>query len=334
MSYILEALKKSQQERELGRVPTLETTATFEDDRVVPARSRWPLLAVALAAVAMVLALYAALRGPSPAPASVPAVGVNATSNPMEGPGAGAVSGPSDSSFAAGLPAERVHTPTVRDDKMPVGAGRQGPPGPMDSSPPAAAPESPAIAGLRTPKPLIEPPPPKQAESMRSPGSAAERGGAGGLGRPDPGVTDRLDFEAEMELQRQMEADYSEYGGEDEYADPLPTPVPRDLIADIESFKREVRGGPGAEKGVAKSAPEPLDTNPESLRLTAAQEAALPSFLMTVHVFDADPTRRFVMINGRKYREGDKTREGLAVERILAQGAVLSHEGNPFFVPR
>jgi len=137
-----------------------------------------------------------------------------------------------------------------------------------------------------------------------------------------------------MELQRQMEADYSEYLGEEEYADPAPTPVPRDLIADIESFKREVGGGSRAKKGVTESPPPAIETNPESLRLTAAQEAALPSFLMTVHVFDADQTRRFVMINGRKYREGDKTREGLTVERILAQGAVLSHKGNPFFVPR
>jgi general secretion pathway protein B len=55
---------------------------------------------------------------------------------------------------------------------------------------------------------------------------------------------------------------------------------------------------------------------------------------MTVHVYDADKGRRFVMINGRKYREGDKTREGMSVERIVAEGAVLSYKGNPFFVPR
>jgi general secretion pathway protein B len=55
---------------------------------------------------------------------------------------------------------------------------------------------------------------------------------------------------------------------------------------------------------------------------------------MTVHVYDRDRSRRFVLISGRKYREGDKTRQGMKVERILAEGAVLSYEGNPFFVHR
>lgn len=334
MSYILEALKKSQQERELGRVPTLETTGTFDEDKVVPARSHWPILAVALAAVAMVVALYAALREPSPAPSTAPAVGLDAASGPVEGFAAGAGSGGGDSPVAARPATERTDTPPVRTETKPAVAGRQERSGATASSPPLPAPKGPATAAAHTSKPLIEPPPPRRAESTRPLGAVEERADFGGVHHPGPGATDRLDFEAEMELHRQMEADYSESLGEEEYADPAPTPVPRDLIADIESFKRQVGGGSRAKKGVAESPPAVIETNPESLRLTAAEEAALPSFLMTVHVFDADQTRRFVMINGRKYREGDKTREDLTVERILAQGAVLSHKGNPFFVPR
>ncbi len=63
MSYILEALKKSQQERELGQVPTLDASGIFTDDKEPIPPNYWALLAVALAALAVVIALYAAFRG-------------------------------------------------------------------------------------------------------------------------------------------------------------------------------------------------------------------------------------------------------------------------------
>lgn len=62
MSYILEALKKSQQERELEKVPTLATVIpasagkTGETNRLLP-------LALLLAVLAILLALYAVLGG-------------------------------------------------------------------------------------------------------------------------------------------------------------------------------------------------------------------------------------------------------------------------------
>jgi len=55
---------------------------------------------------------------------------------------------------------------------------------------------------------------------------------------------------------------------------------------------------------------------------------------MSVHVFDAEPTRRFVYINGRKVRERQTSREGLRLEQVVADGAVLSWEGERFFEPR
>jgi general secretion pathway protein B len=35
-----------------------------------------------------------------------------------------------------------------------------------------------------------------------------------------------------------------------------------------------------------------------------------------------------------KYGEGDQTREALKVEEILPNGAVLSFQGNPFYLHR
>ena len=59
MSYILEALKKSQQEREMGQVPRLQ--ATVFDDPLEPRMQPWIVAAIGLAALAVVFALYAAL---------------------------------------------------------------------------------------------------------------------------------------------------------------------------------------------------------------------------------------------------------------------------------
>jgi general secretion pathway protein B len=55
---------------------------------------------------------------------------------------------------------------------------------------------------------------------------------------------------------------------------------------------------------------------------------------MTVHIYDEDPAKRFVLINARKYREGERTREDIGVEEILPDGVVLSLEGHRFFRKR
>ena len=70
MSYILEALKKSQQERELGQVPTLEM-GPFAGVRRPHRGNPWALAALGLAGLAVAIALFAVLRQPqttAPAP--------------------------------------------------------------------------------------------------------------------------------------------------------------------------------------------------------------------------------------------------------------------------
>jgi hypothetical protein len=71
MSYILEALRKSQQDREIGQVPTLATQPLFTSQE--SGRNAWGLAAMALAGLAVAIALYAALRGgPEVAPPAPP----------------------------------------------------------------------------------------------------------------------------------------------------------------------------------------------------------------------------------------------------------------------
>ena len=59
---------------------------------------------------------------------------------------------------------------------------------------------------------------------------------------------------------------------------------------------------------------------------------AVPETQVSLHVYDADPGKRFVFLNGQRLREGDVAANGLRVERIDADGVVLDHRGSDFKV--
>jgi hypothetical protein len=61
-----------------------------------------------------------------------------------------------------------------------------------------------------------------------------------------------------------------------------------------------------------------------------AAGANLPPAALNLHVYDADPIKRFVLLNGERLREGDTSREGLDVISITPEGVVLSY-GNASF---
>jgi general secretion pathway protein B len=264
MSYILEALKRSQQERELGQVPTLDgTLLPTEGQSARPAP--WGIAAVTLAALAFLVALYAAMRGQPSAP-------------PLR------FQSPADASIA--------QTP-AKGEASPASAPKQD----------VGAATSELQAGA---KPAVAPPPadlaaPKAESAPPSPVPAAPATRASGLDSlvPQP---------------------------------PVP-PVPADIRADIEAFKNKLLQGRGGGRPAESSRPAApaKQVKPESLRLPPDVKDRLPPFFMTVHVYDKDPAKRFVAINSVETHEGERTREGITVEKILPDGAVLSFDGHEFF---
>jgi general secretion pathway protein B len=75
----------------------------------------------------------------------------------------------------------------------------------------------------------------------------------------------------------------------------------------------------------------------------AATKAGLPDLLpetnrrapelsMDIHVYSDQPDKRFVLINSRRYREGERLSEGPLVEAITREGAVLRYEGQRFLL--
>jgi general secretion pathway protein B len=65
-----------------------------------------------------------------------------------------------------------------------------------------------------------------------------------------------------------------------------------------------------------------------------AASSGLPELRLELHVYSTRPQERFVFINSAKYREGDTTPEGAAIEEITPDGVVMSARGNRFLLPR
>jgi general secretion pathway protein B len=67
---------------------------------------------------------------------------------------------------------------------------------------------------------------------------------------------------------------------------------------------------------------------------TAAPGMTLPQLRLDLHVFAARPQDRFVMINMHKLHEGESLPEGVRVDSITPEGAVMSYNGQKFLLPR
>lgn len=59
----------------------------------------------------------------------------------------------------------------------------------------------------------------------------------------------------------------------------------------------------------------------------------IPEANLSLHVFDAVPAKRFVFVNGQRGSEGETLPNGLRIEEIIGDGAILSWNGTRFLVP-
>jgi general secretion pathway protein B len=66
----------------------------------------------------------------------------------------------------------------------------------------------------------------------------------------------------------------------------------------------------------------------------AAAATQLPQLRLDLHAYAVRPEDRWVIINMHKLHEGDSLPEGVRVESITPEGAVLSYQGSRFLLPR
>jgi general secretion pathway protein B len=275
MSFILDALKKSETDRQRQNGPAL-----FEV-RVAPPRDKLPLWAVglgALLAVNLVIVAWVLLRRPAqaeaPAPATVamqPQIG----SQPM----APAPSVSAQQGYAYPQPA----------NTSPVNGAP--PTGPMGQT-----------AGMTQPP---------------APGPGTVQGGV------------------------QSMPQGAAYSQAPAGAPTAQSQVNNDLQSAATGFGEKLSAddvAPAADPGPAQPFGNHVSRSTVSgvpLYNDVAATTRLPTLRLDLHVFAASPQERFVMINMHKLHEGDALpSEGVRVESITPYGAVLSHDGTKFLLPR
>lgn len=64
-----------------------------------------------------------------------------------------------------------------------------------------------------------------------------------------------------------------------------------------------------------------------------AYRARFPALQLQVHVHDADPRKRWVMIDGQRYREGALLGSGPRIVEIVAEGLILDYQGQQVLWP-
>jgi general secretion pathway protein B len=275
MSFILDALKKSETDRQRQNGPAL-----FEV-RVAPPRDRLPVWAVGLGvllAVNLVIVAWVLLRRPAAADAAAPAA---TAMQPMQQP------------QPAQQQAQAYGTAMAPATPMSAQQGQAYPFAPGTVPVNGTAPTAPMgqTAGM-TP-----PPPPAPVPAL------------GGQQQPAPGGTAVTTPVASNDAQNVA----GEKLNPDDLA-PAADPGPPQPF------------GNHVSRGTMSGVP---------LYQDVASASHLPTLRLDLHVYAANPQDRFVMINMHKMHEGDTLpTEGVRVESITPQGAVLSHDGTRFLMPR
>jgi general secretion pathway protein B len=276
MSFILDALKKSETDRQRQNGPAL-----FEV-KVAPPRNGLPLWAVGLAvllAVNLVIVAWVLLRRPAGAEAAgtVPPPPAQASSPLPQSP-------PAASAGSASPGARQGQTAPPGGNAVPVGG---------------TAPAAPLA----------------QAAGMTQPAAASGMSPAGAYPQQQPAAANGVPYGGNDTLGAQASgAGAGERPNPDDYA-------PAADAGPIAPFGNHVA------RGTTSGVPLYQDA-------AVAPGAHLPNLRLDLHVFATKPQERFVMINMHKLHEGDSLPEGVRVESITPEGAVLSHDGAKFLLPR
>jgi general secretion pathway protein B len=341
MSYILEALKKSQQERELGQVPTLATESYSEPER--PSKIN-PLVlsALLLAFLAIVVALYALFSShffdsqqrqadTETVPASTPP-------------------SLSDRVIAAKPVAPSIQSSTVSKpkqnpaerDRVPLEAGEE----PAVELPDRQAGQKEVvIVELEQPAPAaIKPPVPLTQQAPSAP--------AVSTGQDLPAA-------AEQPLIPPVQTPGAEHEiGQSETAPTVKQEIRQELLDLQEQLLKQGKGAVAKKKEPPKAVQAAVTTettfepqSPEAT-VTVPQHTAeatnkpppisenalppdvfkrLPARKVSALAYSKDPERRFILLNSQKMREGEGTKEALVIEEILPDGVIFRFEDHRFF---
>ena len=310
MSTILKALKKSQQERDRGTVPTL----TRVPDLAATQKTRfWAWWAGgALGLNAALLAVLVWWLGASPEPGAATADATSAESAlavPPASPPVSPSGGLADPEPVP-PPSQQVGAAAPVPDPDP----NPGPePGSAPRNPPPLAPATVATAPVAPA--AVEP----QTDAGALP---AFRPAPRSLPRPKP--KSRLAPLPRTADENPASAPAGPAATASQSVAKLPDPPPVQVAPPVVA-------PPKAPLPEPETDPDPYASLPVLFQLPHEIQRAIPELPITVHVYDKDPRYRFVIMTRRKYREGDQLGRDLTLEAIAPGGLVLRFRGTRFW---
>lgn len=313
MSYVLDALRKADAERERGTVPTLLSQPESSIDIDLPPRWRpSPVLLGAMAALGLVAAggvawtlmaqaPSAPIRADAPTLASIP------TDTPAQAPTQAPIQGeaPGPAPVRPEAPATTVaqaEAPGPRPAPAVAQAQRVRPqPEPAAIETPAPKPPA-AAARVERPAPRLAP-----AAAPPMPGAErAERAAMAAAGRErlraaPAGVPTAAAAPTAIAAASPAPAP----------AATEPTPTPTDVAA------------ASATAGTAAAPNRPVAL----AQLPASVRSELPALTVGGSMYSEEPAARLVILNGQPYRERDVVVPGLTLELIQPRAAILEYRG-------
>ncbi len=281
MSFILDALKKSESDRQRQSGPALYEVKVAAPRSQLP---YWAIGLIILLGINLVIVAWALLRRPSRAP-EAPVAAMTAPASSMPVP-------PSPAAFATSPTQPYLPAGAVPPSSSPPGAVQAPPMGPAAGYP-APTGTSPA-AGTQAPLPASGARPTDE-------------------GRPGADAAARS-ADAQGASRTAQEGAGEQGGNPDDYAPATEGPQSPGLGFHVRR---------GTEEGV-----------PLYSQVATAPGSGIPELRLDMWAYDQKPENRFVLINMKRLREGDSLPDGVKVEAITPDGAVLSHNGTRFLLPR
>lgn len=287
MSLLLDALKKSEAQRRRGTSPTIDLTRTPPSASPSRSGSRW--LPIVLAGVLLVAA----------APWLWPHV-----SEWMESrqDGAGDV----------GAVAEAADTAAATDGPVTASGADSPVEGPAEQAAPAA------VAGASSPRRVAaaDASPAVVSESVEGGDEAPERSGEDSetlsSSRPDGDTNPSTAASSPdagpsmQELRRRVQQQQQQQ------------PAPASDASEPQAAPSEPKAEPAR-----RVVNEPSENFIRPWELPQAQRAEFPELRLTVHFYAERAADRFVLINGERYREGQRVGPGTTLVEIRQRGAVV-----------
>ncbi len=320
MSYILDALRKSEQERQRGTPPGLATThAPLRTPK--GGRPTWPwLLAVGLLANAGILAWWIepwkdrTLTGSAGSSAKVMQTSPEGVPSSTGAPVARAPKAepvPADKGQVGSI--ETSERGAQRKSDQPTGVDKPG----IGSSR-----KAPDRAGDPEGRTTLAPPsaatPPKPGPNRPSDPAKAAAPSATGSSVAQTTVPGAPSQAAKKEdTRRAVPSSQPSQAEPPAVVPPVPSVGASELglMEDLKPLLSETR---------------PSRKEPDFRQIPASLRNTLPKISVSFLVYSDKPSDRRVTINGRVFREGDEVAEGLKLEQITQEGAVLSYRGFQF----